>query len=109
MRICELREKEVINIRDCQRLGRVLDIEFDLHTGVICQLILPGPSRFCGFFGRDAEYLIGWKCIRQISFLWTLISKNVCKNRRIKLTCDSQLFIINGSREFSLLYRRKNI
>ena len=44
MRICELREKEVINIRDCQRLGRVLDIEFDLHTGVICQLILPGPS-----------------------------------------------------------------
>ena len=82
MRICELREKEVINIRDCQRLGRVLDIEFDLHTGVICQ---------------------------QISFLWTLISKNVCKNRRIKLTCDSQLFIINGSREFSLLYRRKNI
>ena len=66
MRICELREKEVINIRDCQRLGRFLDIEFDLHTGAICQLILPGPSRFCGFFGRDAEYLIGWKCIRQI-------------------------------------------
>ena len=94
MRICELREKEVINIRDCQRLGRVLDIEFDLHTGAICQLILPGPSRF--------------KLV-QISFLWTLISKNVCKNRRIKLTCDSQLFIINGSREFSLLYRRKNI
>ena len=54
MRICELREKEVINIRNCQRLGRVLDIEFDLHTGAICQLILPGPSRFCGFFGRDA-------------------------------------------------------
>lgn len=52
MRICELREKEVINIRNCQRLGRVLDIEFDLHTGAICQLILPGPSRFCGFFGR---------------------------------------------------------
>lgn len=43
MRICELREKEVINIRNCQRLGRVLDIEFDLHTGAICQLILPGP------------------------------------------------------------------
>ena len=89
MRICELREKEVINIRDCQRLGRVLDIEFDLHTGVIC--------------GNASAKLV------QISFLWTLISKNVCKNRRIKLTCDSQLFIINGSREFSLLYRRKNI
>ena len=49
MRICELREKEVINIRDCQRLGRVLDIEFDLHTGVICQLILPVPVPFLRF------------------------------------------------------------
>ena len=25
MRICELRQKEVINIRDCQRIGFVVD------------------------------------------------------------------------------------
>lgn len=66
MRICELREKEVINISDCRRLGHVIDIEFDPNTGCICQLIIPSPSRFCGFFGRDAEYVIGWKCVRQI-------------------------------------------
>lgn len=66
MRICELREKEVINIGDCKRLGHVIDVEFDPCTGCICQLIVPGPSRFCGFFGRDAEYVIGWKCVRQI-------------------------------------------
>ena len=41
MRICELREKEVINIRNCQRLGRVLDIEFDLHTGAFLRFLRP--------------------------------------------------------------------
>ncbi len=28
MRFCELKEKEVINCKDCQRLGFVADIEF---------------------------------------------------------------------------------
>ena len=32
MRICELRQKEVINIRDCQRIGFVVDVEFDPCT-----------------------------------------------------------------------------
>ena len=49
MRICDLRQKEVINIRDCQRLGYVADIDFDVCTGCICQLIVPGPAKFCGF------------------------------------------------------------
>lgn len=66
MRVCELREKEVINVCDCRRLGHVIDVEFDPQTGCICQLIIPSPARFCGFFGRDAEYVIGWKCVRQI-------------------------------------------
>ena len=32
MRICDLREKEVINICDGERLGFVEDVEFDLCT-----------------------------------------------------------------------------
>lgn len=66
MRICELRQKEVINIKDCQRIGFVADVEFDPKTGMICQLIVPGPGKWCGLLGRDTEYIIGWKCVRQI-------------------------------------------
>ena len=66
LRICDLRQKEVINIRDCQRLGYVADIDFDVCTGCICQLIVPGPAKFCGFFGREIEYTIGWRCVKQI-------------------------------------------
>ena len=66
MRICDLRQKEVINVRDCQRLGFVADVDFDCNTGCICQLIVPVPGKFCGLFGRETEYTIGWKCVCQI-------------------------------------------
>ena len=35
MTFCELREKDVINIRDCRRLGHVCDLELDPKNGCI--------------------------------------------------------------------------
>lgn len=66
MRFCELRQKEVINICDCQKIGFVADVEFDPKTGKICQLIVPGHGKWGGLLGRDMEYVIGFKCVRQI-------------------------------------------
>ena len=66
MRICELREKEVINCRDCVRLGYVCDIEFDICTGCITHIIVPGPCKIFGMLGRDNEYVISTHCIKQI-------------------------------------------
>ena len=65
MRICDLREKEVINIKDCCRLGCVCDVDIDCKSGCIVALIVPGPARFC-FFGFEWEYVLPWKCICQI-------------------------------------------
>ena len=45
MRLCELREKEVINICDGEKLGNVCDLDFDVKTGRICSLIIPGPQK----------------------------------------------------------------
>ena len=58
MRICELKRKEVININDCKRLGFVGDVDFDIHTGCICALIVPGPGCICGLLGHEKEYVI---------------------------------------------------
>ena len=66
MRICELHDKEVVNVKDVCILGCVVDIEFDCKTGCICALIVPGPTRFCGLFGRDIEYIIPYKCVMNI-------------------------------------------
>ena len=67
MRICELRQKEVINTCTCRSLGCPIDIEFNCKTSCLTALILPGPrtdSAVC--LGRESEYVIPWDCICQI-------------------------------------------
>ncbi len=66
MRICELKQKEVINTCTCKSLGCPADIEFDCNTGCITALVMPGPGRFCCLFGKENECVIPWKCICQI-------------------------------------------
>lgn len=38
-------------------------------------LIIPGPYRFFGLFGRGEEYCIPWECIKQIGDDIILIDK----------------------------------
>jgi len=66
VRICELKQKEVINVCDCKRLGFVCDVEFDCAAGAIRALIVPGEARICGLFGRDTEYVIPFCKVCQI-------------------------------------------
>ncbi len=58
MRFRDLKQREVINARDCKRLGFVSDLTFDECTGQICNLIIPGPSKFCGCIGKEADVVI---------------------------------------------------
>jgi len=62
----ELKCKEVINVRDCRKLGNVVDFEFDECSGCICKLIVPCGSRWRLFWGSDSEYVICYKDIKQI-------------------------------------------
>ncbi len=65
-RIADLRCKEVINIHNGFRLGYVNDVFVDLATGQIIAIVVPGPSRFFGIFGRVNDYVIPWDCIGRI-------------------------------------------
>lgn len=66
MRLCELREKEVVNICDGKRLGCIVDVEFDICSGKMEKFIIPGPGRICGVFGSDCEYVIPFACVKKI-------------------------------------------
>lgn len=65
-RITDLRNKEVINIKDGCRLGCVYDAEFDICTAKIVAIIVPGASGFFGLFGREEDYIIPWGDIEKI-------------------------------------------
>lgn len=74
-RMVELRYKEVINVCDGARLGYVGDVELVLPEGKANAIIVPGPCRFFGIFGRGEDYYIPWECIRQIGDDIILVDK----------------------------------
>ena len=65
-RVADLRCKEVINISDGSRLGYANDVEFDVLTGQIMAIVVPGPCRFFGLFGREDDYVVPWQTIRRV-------------------------------------------
>ncbi|MCL2702675.1 MAG: YlmC/YmxH family sporulation protein [Defluviitaleaceae bacterium] len=66
MRFYDFRQKEVINIKDGCRLGYVSDIEMCNEKGHCKRLIIPGPARIFGFFGREQEYRVDWEHVKQV-------------------------------------------
>ena len=66
MRISELKQKEIINVKDCKRLGFAGDVDFDMKTGCLLALIVPGPGCICGFLRREKEYVIPFCDICQV-------------------------------------------
>ena len=66
MRIEDLKRKEVINCCNCKILGCADDIAFDICTGCIEAIIVPGPSKWCGLVCSYYDYVIPFKCITQV-------------------------------------------
>ena len=62
----DLRCKEVICLSDGRRLGFVSDVQIEIPEGTIKSILVPGPCRFFGFFGRKDDFLIPWCAIRRI-------------------------------------------
>lgn len=70
----ELRDKDVINIQNGERLGRICDLDIDLDCARVCSLIIPGKSKFFGLFGRSEDIIVEWKDITLIGEDVILIS-----------------------------------
>lgn len=60
-----MRQKEVINIENGNRLGFVCDIGFDLEEGQIQSLIVPATGK-TGLFGKTQDIIIPWDSIKKI-------------------------------------------
>ena len=56
--LSEMRNKEIINVRNGARLGYVDDIEFDTETSAVKSFIVYGRTRFFGFLGREDDLVI---------------------------------------------------
>ncbi len=66
MTFSELRCKDVINIRDCRKLGRVCDMEWDACSGCVRKIMVPGCSKMLSFMRCEPEIVICYQDIKQI-------------------------------------------
>lgn len=72
--ITDLREKEVINLKDGCRLGNVCDVEIDTGTGRLVAIIIFGRAKCFGLGGREDDIRICWEEIEVIGDDTILVS-----------------------------------
>ena len=62
----ELRCKEVVNVVDGKKLGHIVDIVFDLASGQISGLVVPGDKNFWNVFKSGGEIFVPYQQICKI-------------------------------------------
>lgn len=60
---CELKGKEVINIVDGKRLGRIIDIVFDTKCGRLLGIVVPCYNKSWNVFKSNDDIFIPFNCI----------------------------------------------
>ena len=64
--LAELKNKEVINLKNGYRLGFVGDCAINLEEGRIESVVIPGRWRFFGILGREEDFIIPWEDVKKI-------------------------------------------
>lgn len=65
MRLGDLQEKDIVNINDGKKVGRIIDAEVN-ETGVIEYLVIEEKRSFKSLFSKDSEITIRFKDIKKI-------------------------------------------
>jgi len=88
VRFSQLQCKEVICVTDGRRLGYISDIRLEVPEGMVMSIVVPGPCRFFGLFGRQDDYVIPWSCIRRIGpdIVLVDVKPEDCRTPRSKLS-----------------------
>lgn len=65
-KIGELRDKQVVSVKDGSVLGYVSDVQLDIENGKLVSILLPGKNRGFGFLGREDDIIVPWENIKVI-------------------------------------------
>ena len=75
-RIADLRNKQVVCVKDGGVLGFVSDIELDTGSGRLVSIIIFGRLRFFGLLGKYEDIVIPWVDIEVIGQETILVKNN---------------------------------
>lgn len=66
LKLSEIREKEIININNGERMGYVYDFELDLERGMVLGIVIAGTSKVLSLFGKSEDTVIYWEDVTKI-------------------------------------------
>lgn len=88
----ELRTKEVVNILNGKRLGRVCNLVIDCEDGLIRGIIVPGTKGINFFKGSD-DIFIPWKNIKKIGddivLVELIMNDECCRPNDVAKVCEA--------------------
>ena len=87
-RIADLKNKQVVCIKNGCVLGYIYDIEFNTSDGSLTAIISPGRPRFFGVFGHEDDIVIPWSEIEVIG------------QETVLVTTDSASFSLHTKKGF---------
>ena len=82
-RIDEMRNKQVVSVKDGGVLGYVSDIELDTQNGRLVSIIIFGRPKMFGFLGREDDIVIRWEQIEVIGKETILVNAEVPESIKI--------------------------
>ena len=76
IRLIDLQQKELVNVKDGSKLGYADDVLIDMDDKRVKALIVRGRLRFFGLLGRTPDILIPWERIEMIGEDAILVSSS---------------------------------
>ncbi len=90
--LSDLKQKEVINIENGEKLGFIDDIEFESESGKVAGFVIMGQKRLWGFLGKDEDIILSLREVELIGKDTILVRYNECasgKNRSKKFIFEN--------------------
>ena len=83
-RIDDLKNKQVVCVKDGCVLGFISDVELDTLSGNLTSIIIFGRLRFFGLLGREEDIIIPWNDIKVIGSETVLVNTELPLSLREK-------------------------
>lgn len=83
-RIDDLKNKQVVCVKDGCVLGFISDVEIDTLSGNLTSIIIFGRLRFFGLLGREEDIIIPWNDIKVIGSETVLVDTELPLSLREK-------------------------
>ncbi len=66
MKLSDLQRKDIVNLNNGKKIGRIIDVEIDANNGSMVNLIVEKGKYFRNMFNSESEVLIRFDQIKKM-------------------------------------------